>query len=48
MSSGFTAASVIKAPPLKVGVCLIIEVYNMLFTDPTQVANEWKVKRKNH
>ena len=33
----------IKVPPLKVGAYLILEVHKMLFTDPTQVANEWKV-----
>ena len=30
-----TTASLIKLPPLKVGVHLIHEVDNMLFTDPT-------------
>ena len=30
-----TTASLIKVPPLKVGVYLILEVHNTLFTDPT-------------
>ena len=37
-----------KVPPLKVGVYLILKVHNKLFTDPTSVVNEWKVKCKNH
>ena len=38
----------IKVPPLKEGVYLILEVHNTLFTDPNLVANEWKVKFKSH
>ena len=34
-SSDNTTASLIKVPPLKVGVCSILEVHNMLITDPT-------------
>ena len=34
-SSDNTTASLIKVPILKVGVHLIHEVHNMLFTDPT-------------
>ena len=44
----FPRASLIKAPPLKVDVYLILEAHNKLFTDPTQVANEWTAKCKNH
>ena len=43
-----TTASLIKVPLLKMGVYLILEVHNMLFTDLTLVANEWKVKYKHH
>ena len=43
-----TTASLIKVPLLKVGAYLILEVHNMLFADPTLVANKWKVKYKHH
>ena len=33
-----STASLIKVPPLKVGVHLILEVHNTLFKDPTYVA----------
>ena len=31
----YTTTSLIKVPPLQVGVYLILEVHNMSFTDPT-------------
>ena len=44
----FTTASLTKAPLLEVGVYLILEVRNTLFTDPTLAVNESKVKWENH
>ena len=43
-----TTALLIKVPPLKTGLYLILEAHNTLIADPTNVANEWKVKCKNH
>ena len=43
-----TTASLVKVPPLKFVVYLILEIYKMLFTDPTQGANERKDKCQKH
>ena len=37
----------IKVPPLKVGVYLILQVQSTLFADPTLVTNKGKMKCKN-
>ena len=42
-----TPTSLIKVLSMKVGVYLILHERNTLFTDPTKVTNEWKVKCKN-
>ena len=39
-------SSLIKVPPLKETVYLILKVQNTIFTDSVSVTNEWKVKRK--
>ena len=42
----YTTPSLIEVAPLKVVMYLIIDVHNTLFTNPTSVDNERKVKCK--